>query len=69
MRMVGFNTQQVGHGVCYLGVAQRQGLRTRGPIGLDALADNIVTLNVRDLEAWFKGGIQALTKIGVWSPR
>ena len=36
-----------------------------GPICPDALADNIVKLNIRDLEALFNGGIRALAKAGV----
>jgi hypothetical protein len=69
MRLVGFNAQQVRHGVCQRGAAQRQGPRTRGPICPDALADNIVKLNVRDLEAWFNGCIRALAKAGVLAPK
>jgi hypothetical protein len=65
MRLVGFKAQQVPHGVCQRRAAQRQGPRTRGPICPDALADTIVKLNVRDLEALFHGGIRALAKAGV----
>jgi Transposase DDE domain len=65
MRLVGFNAYQVRHGVCQRGAAHRQGPRTRGPICADALADNIVKLNLRDLEAWFNGVIRALAKAGV----
>jgi hypothetical protein len=64
MRLVGFNAHQVRHGVCQRGAAQRQGPRTTGPIGPDALADNIVKLNVRDLEALFNSVIRALAKAG-----
>jgi hypothetical protein len=65
MRLVGFNAQQVRQGVCQRGAAKRQGPRTRGPICPDALADNLVQLNVRDLEAWFNGVIRALAKAGM----
>jgi Transposase DDE domain len=65
MRLVGFNAHQVRHGVCQRGAAQRQGPRTTGPIGPDALADHIVKLNVRDLEALFNSVIRALAKAGV----
>jgi Transposase DDE domain len=65
MRLVGFNSYQVRHGVCQRGAAKRQGPRTTGPIGPDALADNIVKLNLRDLEALFNGVIRALAKAGV----
>ena len=68
MRLVGFNAQQVRHGVCSRGAAQWQGPRTRGPMCPEALADNIVKLNVRDLEAWFNGVIRALAKAGVLGP-
>jgi DDE family transposase len=65
MRLVGFKAHQVRSGVCQRGAAHRQGPRLTGPICADALADNIVTLNVRDLEAWFNGCIRALAKAGV----
>jgi hypothetical protein len=65
MRFVGFHAPQVRYGVCQRGAAQRQGPRATGPIGPDALADNIVKLNVRDLEAWFNHVIRALAKAGV----
>jgi hypothetical protein len=65
MRLVGFNAHQVRYGVCQRGAAQRQGPRLTGPICSDALADNIVQLNVRDLDALFNGVIRALAKAGV----
>ena len=65
MRLVGVKGQQVRHGVCQRGAARRQGPRPRGPICPDALADNIVKLNVRELEAWFNGVRWALAKAGV----
>jgi len=65
MRLVGFNAHQVRPGVCQRGAAPRQGPRTTGRIGPDALADHIVQLNVRDLEALLNGGIRALAKAGV----
>jgi Transposase DDE domain len=65
MRLVGFKAQQVRHGVCQRGAAQRQGPRTTGPICPDTLADNIVNLNVRALEALFNGVIRALAKAAV----
>jgi hypothetical protein len=67
MRLVGFNAQQVRQGVCQRGAAQRQGPRITGPICSDTLADNIVKLNVRDLEALFKSVIRALAKAGVFA--
>jgi DDE family transposase len=65
MRLVGFNAQQVRQGVCQRGAATRRGPRTEGPICPDTLAENIVKLNLRDLEALFNGVIRALAKIGV----
>ena len=65
MRLVGFNAHQVRHGVCQRGAAQRQGPRTTGPICPDALADNIVKLNLWDLEAVFNSAIRALARTGV----
>jgi hypothetical protein len=55
MRLVGFKAQQVRHGVCQWGAAQRQGPRTTGPICPDAWADTIVKLHGRDLEALVNG--------------
>ena len=69
MRLVGFNAHQVRHGVCQRGAAQRQGPRTTGPICPDALADNIVKLNLRDLEALFNRVIRALAKAGVFAAK
>jgi hypothetical protein len=65
MRLVGFNAQQVRHGGCQRGAAKRPGPRTTGPIGPDALADNIVKLNLRDLEAMLNSVIRALAKCSV----
>ena len=65
MRLVGFNAHQVRQGVCQRGAAPRQGPRTTGPICPDALADNVVKLNLRDLEALFNRVIRALAKAGV----
>jgi Transposase DDE domain len=65
MRLVGFNTHQVRHGVCQRGAGRRQEPRTTGPICPEALADTIVQLNLRDLEALFNSGIRALAKAGV----
>jgi Transposase DDE domain len=69
MRLVGFNAYQVRHGVCQRGAAQRQGPRRTGPICADALADNIVKLNLRDLEALFNGVIRALAQAGVFAAK
>jgi hypothetical protein len=69
MRLVGFNAQQVRHGVCQRGAAHRRGPRTTGPICPDALADNLVKLNWRDLEALFNGVIRALAKAGVFAAK
>ena len=69
MRLVGFNAHQVRYGVCQRGTAQRQGPRLTGPLGSDALADNIVKLNVRDLDALCNGVIRALAKAGVFAAK
>src|SRR6267142_1151397 len=45
MRLVGFNAPPVRHGVCQRGAAKRQGPRTTGPIGPEALANNVVKLD------------------------
>jgi Transposase DDE domain len=65
MRLVGFNAQQVRQGVCQRGAAKRQGPRRAGPICPDTLAENIVQLNLRDLEALFNGVVRALAKAKV----
>jgi hypothetical protein len=62
MRLVGFNAPQVRQGVCQRGAAKRPGPHTAGPIGPDPLADHLVPLNLRNLEAWFNGVIRALAK-------
>jgi hypothetical protein len=64
MRLVGFKALPVRQGVCQRGAATRQGPRTGGPIGPDTLADHIVQVNLRDLEAWFNGVIRTLAKTG-----
>jgi hypothetical protein len=69
MRLVGFNAQQVRHGVCQRGAAHRQGPRSTGPICPDTLADNMVKLNRRDLEALFNGVIRALATTGVFAAK
>jgi hypothetical protein len=69
MRLVGFHAHQVRHGVCQRGAAKRQGPRTAGPICPDALADNMVKLNMRDLEALFNGVLHALAKAGVFAAK
>src|SRR5918999_3278185 len=66
MQLVGFNAQQVRHGVCQRGTAKRQQPRTEGPMCPDTLANNIVQLNLRDLAAWFNGTIRALAKAGIF---
>ena len=69
MQLVGFNAQQVRHGVCQRGAAKRQHPRTEGPICPDTLANNIVQLNLRDLAAWFNGTIRALAKAGIFGAK
>jgi hypothetical protein len=64
-RLVGFKAYQVRQGVCPRGAATRQGPRTTGPIGPEALADHLVTLTIRDLEAFCNGVIRPLAKAGV----
>jgi hypothetical protein len=67
MRLVGFNAQQVRQGVCQRGAAHRQGPRTTGPICPDALADNVVKLNLRDLETLCNSVIRALARAQVFA--
>ncbi len=69
MRLVGFNAQQVRRGVCPRGAATRQGPRTTGPMCPDALAENLVKLSLRALEAMFNGVIDALAKTGVFTAK
>src|SRR5919109_4797285 len=66
MQLVGFNAQQVRHGVCQRGASKRQGARAPGPLCPDTLAQNIVKWNLRDLEFVFNGAIRALAKAGVF---
>jgi hypothetical protein len=65
MRLVGCKAPPGRHGVCPRGAAPRQGPRTTGPICPEALAENMVQLNRRELETWFKGVIRALATQGV----
>jgi hypothetical protein len=69
MRLVGFNAHQVRHGVCQRGAAKRQGPRTTGPICPEALANNVVKLDLRALERLFNGAIRALAKAGVFQAK
>jgi len=69
MPLVGFNAQQVRQGICQRGATSRQGARTPGSICLDTLAENIVKLNLRDLEAVFNGSIRALAKAGIFGAK
>jgi hypothetical protein len=48
------------------GRPKRQGPRTTGPICPDALADNLLKLNVRNLGALFNGVIRTLAKTGLF---
>jgi hypothetical protein len=65
MRRVGFHAPQVRHGVCQRGATPRQGPRTTGPSCPEAVADTIVQLHLRALEAWFNGVLRALAKPGM----
>jgi Transposase DDE domain len=56
----------VRHGVCQRGAAKRQGPRTAGPICPEALAHNLVKLDLRALEGLFNGVIRALAKAGLF---
>jgi DDE family transposase len=69
MQLVGFNAQQVRHGVCQRGAAKRPRPRTAGPICPETLANNLVKLNLRDLEVWFNGTIRALAKAGIFGAK
>src|SRR5215475_129747 len=66
MQLVGFNAQQVRHGVCQRGATTRQGERAPGPICPDTLAQHIVKVNVRGLEVIFHGAMRALARAGVY---
>jgi hypothetical protein len=65
MQLVGFNAQQVRQGICQRGATTRQGERLPGPICPDTLANHIVKWTLRNLEAVFKGSLQALAKARV----
>ena len=69
MQLVGFNAQRVRQGTCRRGATMRQGEQLPGPIGPDTLANNIVRLNLRDLEAMFNGRIRALAKAWVFGTK
>jgi hypothetical protein len=69
MRLGGVNAHQGRHGVCQRGAAPRQGPRTTGPSCPEAVAENLVQLHRRDLEAGCNGAIRALTRTGVWAAK
>ena len=69
MQLVGFNAQQVRHGVCQRGAAKRQRPRTAGPMCPETLANTLVKLNLRDLEVWFNGTIRALATAGLFGAK
>jgi hypothetical protein len=69
MQLVGFNAQQVRHGVCQRGAAKRQRPRTAGPMCPETLANHRVQLHLRDLEVWFNGTIRALAKAGLFGAK
>jgi hypothetical protein len=69
LRLVGFNAQQVRHGVCQRGAAKRPGPRTTGPSGPDAWADHSVQLHLRDLEAMLNHVLRALAQAGVFAAK
>jgi hypothetical protein len=69
MQLVGFSAQQVRHGVCQRGAAKRQRPRTEGPMCPDTLANTIVKLNLRDLEAWYNSPIRALAEAGIFGAK
>ena len=66
MPWVGFNAQQVRHGVCHRGTAKRQGAREPGPICPETLAKPSVRLNLRELESVLNGAMRALARAGVF---
>jgi Transposase DDE domain len=60
---------QVRHGVCQRGAAKRRGPRTTGPVCPEALANNLVKLDLRALERLFNGIIRAVAKAGVFQAK
>jgi hypothetical protein len=69
MRLLGCKAHQVRHGVCQRGAAKRRGLQAAGPICPEALANNLVKLDVRVLERLFNGVIRVLAKAGVFQAK
>jgi len=64
MRVGGCKARQVRPGVCQRGAAQRPGPRPSGPMGPEALADQLVQLNGRALETVCNDGSRARAKAG-----
>jgi hypothetical protein len=62
---VGVKAQPVRPGVGQRGAATRPGPRTTGPLGPAAVADHLVTVNRRDLEAMVPHVIRALAQAGM----
>jgi hypothetical protein len=65
MRLAGFNAVQMHDGICQRSHEKRQGDKPPGPICPVSLADNIVKLSLRAMEAFLNGVVQDLAKAKV----
>jgi hypothetical protein len=64
MHVAGCNAHHMRHGVGPRGAATRQGPRTAGPSGPEALANHLVQLDVRAWAAWCQGASRAVSTAG-----
>ena len=64
MKLVGFNAAQIKNGVCNRGDSKRKHKEKSGPICVDTLANNLIKLSVKTVEAIFNQGICALAVFG-----
>lgn len=64
MKLVGFNATQIKNGVCNRGDHKRKHKEKTGPICVDALANNLVKLSVKMVEALFNQAVSALARFG-----
>lgn len=65
MRLVGFNAHQVKNGVCRRGEHRRKQAK-QGPICDDVLANNIVKIPLKIIEAFFNRVVRVLARTGIF---
>ncbi len=64
MKLVGFNAVAIKNGVCHRGDSKRKHKEKTGPICVDTLANNLIKLSVKTVEARFNQSICVLAAFG-----